>query len=310
MNYWAYRNTRKVSLLLVLFYCGILLKEDSTLRLQQSFKQTKTNDSECSSLLKLRKQIKGCRKQISRSLWIKLQYFSKDFQQRQLLSVIPNLASGRQHWLKNQIGNDTKQFRSKLKTFKSVILNHAAVCQRKITKKQRIAVYNSLLWILEKESTQMNTKKEKNCTKLQDCGIQSRTQKTLTCGLRKAINTNVDSWRESTQSTKGRTRVWINAEKLKWNSFWERTQHTKNCCGLRKGINTKSNTKIVSADSGLNQRKSGISFLKMNSNELNTEWLHTKMIADLSADQHKLNWMVHGKIEALAKISMLGKELI
>ena len=73
------------------------------------------------------------------------------------------------------------------------------------------------------ESTQRKEKLYKITIAESKVGLKERKD----CGLRKAINTNVDSWRESTQSTKGRTRVWINAEKLKWNSFLKRTQHTK-----------------------------------------------------------------------------------
>ena len=109
--------------------------------------------------------------------------FSKDFQQRQLLSVIPNLASGRQHWLKNQIGNDTKQFRSKLKIFKSVILNHAAVCQRK-TKRDKELPFT----ILCCGSSRLNRHKMKT-----NCGLwtESNTRKLLADS--KWINTKMST---------------------------------------------------------------------------------------------------------------------
>ena len=123
-------ETRQVSLLLVLFYCGILLKEDSTLRLQQIFRQTKTNDSKCSSLLKLQKQIKVAENKsqdLSGSNCSTFQrIFNKDsyFQWFRILQVVVNID------LKIKSEYDTKQFRSKLKIFKSVILNQAAVCQK------------------------------------------------------------------------------------------------------------------------------------------------------------------------------------
>jgi len=134
--------------------------------------------------------------------------------------------------------------------------------------KQRTAGYYSLLWILVKESTQMNTKEYLFTIELLWITVINTNTKKEICTNLQLRNPKKDS----------NTKLWT-AEGY-------RHKDKKFCRGSLKVVDKNESR----ADSGLNQRK--VEFLsERNSTQMVAHKM--KMIADLSTDQH--NFELNGK---------------